>query len=139
MNLSQSPKGRTFAIAGITLQIGVAVAFIAVLICRQRAYSILGSRGVADPQALSSVIGTVLLFTAIGLATGLAGAILLAISLMRFRYRAVWLFWFLVIYSALLLFSFPVGTAVGIFFLVYCFTRRGEFLLHAPHESNRNA
>ena len=64
----------------------------------------------------------------ISILLGLVGLILLMISLIPLRYRAEWYFWFLNIYGVILLSAFPFGTIFGIFFLVYCLTKRREFL-----------
>jgi hypothetical protein len=58
----------------------------------------------------------------------LIGLVLLSVSLTAFRYREKWFFWFLAIYSWPLLFFFPIGTGFGLFFLIYCLSRREEFL-----------
>lgn len=77
---------------------------------------------------LSDSIGVVLISTAIGFIIGIIGLVLLIVSLTGCRYRAEWFFWSLVIYGVLALTAFPVGTAFGIFVLVYCLTKRHEFL-----------
>ncbi|MGH7976212.1 MAG: hypothetical protein ACREDS_02470 [Limisphaerales bacterium] len=59
---------------------------------------------------------------------GLIGLVSLLISLTALRYRAEWFFWFLIIYGAMLCGTFPFGTIFGVFFLVYCLTKRREFL-----------
>jgi hypothetical protein len=93
------------------------------------AYDTIGKNpGIEDPAALSESIGFALVITAIGLIIGIVGVILLTGSVTACRYRAEWFFWFLVVYGVLALSAFPVGTAVGVFFLVYCLTKRQEFL-----------
>ena len=101
------------------------------------AFETLGSSGTADPQRLSANISEVLLATVIGLGLSLIGLVLICIALFASRYRAPWFFWFLVIYGAILLYGFPVGTVIGTIILVYCFTSRAQFLRR--NESERNA
>jgi hypothetical protein len=84
--------------------------------------------GISDPQRLSANISDVLIATTAGLVFSVVGLVLLCIALFGYRYRAEWFFWFLVIYGALLLLGFPVGSVVGLVFLVFCLTRREEFL-----------
>jgi hypothetical protein len=64
------------------------------------------------------------------MAIGLVGLVILVFTLISLRYRAEWFFWFLIIYGVMLCGSFPFGTIFGVFFLVYCLTKRREFLRH---------
>ena len=84
--------------------------------------------GISDPQRLSANISEVLIATVVGLGLSIIGLVFLCVALFGCRYRAEWFFWFLVMYGGLLLFGFPIGTAVGIVLLVFCITRRHEFL-----------
>jgi hypothetical protein len=65
------------------------------------------------------------------MAIGLVGLVILLVSLILLRYRAEWFFWFLLIYGLMLCGAFPFGTIFGVFFLVYCLTKRNEFLKHS--------
>ena len=66
--------------------------------------------------------------TVIGFIVGIIGLILITVSVAACRYRAEWFVWFLVVYGVLALSVFPVGTAFGVFFLVYFLTKRQEYL-----------
>jgi MotA/TolQ/ExbB proton channel family len=117
-------------VTGAFLQIGPLIGALATTIGIRRAFQVLETSGpgISDPHFASAPIGDVLITTVVGLLLGLLGIVFLGIALVRRRYRAEWFFWFLIIYGGLLLFGFPVGTAIGIFFLVYCLPRRHEFL-----------
>lgn len=79
-------------------------------------------------QILSIIQHTIFLVI-LGYGIGFIGLILLVIALVKNRYRAEWFFWFLVIYGVIVMGTFPIiGLAFGIFFLVYCLTKRREFL-----------
>ena len=123
-----SNSGKTLALIGAFLQLGPVVGLIGTVIGMRRAFDTLGAAGIADPEKLSANIGEVLIATVIGLALGVIGIVLLCIALFGCRYRAEWFFWFLVIYGGILVLQFPVGTALGLVFLVFCLTRRNEFL-----------
>lgn len=61
----------------------------------------------------------------------MVGVLLLAYALVWKRYREEWFFWFLVIYGFIAFGVFPFfGIPVGLFFIVYCLTKRSEFLKH---------
>ena len=87
-----------------------------------------GVHGIGDPSQLSELIGEVIIVSVVCLVLGLLGPVLLLVSLVGFRYRAVWLFWFLIITSILSLPAFPIGTIMGIVILIYSITHRNEFL-----------
>ena len=101
-----------------------------------RAFDTLSSTppGIGDPQQLGTHIGEALIATLVGFGLSIIGLILLCIALFGCRYRAEWFFWFMVIYGGVLLLSFPIGTVVGIMFLVFCMTPRHEFLKPKPTE-----
>ena len=128
MNNPATNRGKIFAVTGAMLQLGgPVIGAIGTAIGMMHAFDTLGATGPTDPQRLSTNIGEVLIFTVIGLGVGLIGIALLCVALFVYRYRAMWLFWFLVIYGGVLLLGYPVGTAIGILFLVYCITHRHEF------------
>lgn len=88
-----------------------------------RAFRVLGTQAPngGDPAQLSAAIGSVLYSALAGLVIGLVGCILLTVAITSCRYRAKWVFWFLVTYGALL-------TPFGLFFLIYCLIKKDEFL-----------
>ena len=133
MNDQKTSPGRKLALTGAWLQLGPVIGAAGAAIGMMRAFTTLAEApGVSDPQRLSANISEVLIATAAGLVLSVVGLILLCIALFGYRYRAEWFFWFLVIYGAILLLGFPVGTVVGLVFLVFCLTRRHEFLNRSP-------
>ena len=134
-----SKTGKHLAITGAILQLGFILGTLWAVAGMNLGFASLAKNGVTNIQSVATVVSNVLGATAVGLTIGLVGAILTCISLTACRYRARWLFQFLVTYSWLLLFIAPVGTPFGVFFLVYCLSRRGEFLdvTNADKESRR--
>jgi hypothetical protein len=130
-----SNRGRTLALTGAFLQLGPVIGAAGTAIGMLRAFETLESSGAADPQRLSANIGEVLISTAIGLGFGLVGMILICVALFSSQYRAPWLFWFLVIYGGISLCAYPGGTILGIIILVFCLTRRHEFLTPSAPKS----
>lgn len=126
--MNPPPTGKYLAIIGACMQAGPLIGLIGTVIGMRQAFDNLGSSGVGDTAQLSNSIGTVLIATVIGIVVGLVGVVLIFVSLLRCRYRAAWFFWFLVIYGAISLLAFPVGTVIGIAFLVYSITNRSQFL-----------
>lgn len=125
--MKATTTGRYLAIIGACMQAGPLIGLVGTVIGMKKAFDSLGSSGIGDPSQLSNSIGWVLIATVIGILVGLIGAVLVFVSLLGFRYRAEWFFWFLVIYGAISLLSFPVGTVTGIAFLVYGITNRTQF------------
>jgi hypothetical protein len=76
-----------------------------------------------------------LIWTLIGVGLGLVGVAFIFVSLIKFRYRAEWLFWFLVIDGVVSLIVLPIGTVVGISFLVYGIANRAQFLAKTTESS----
>jgi hypothetical protein len=126
-------KGKRFAIIGIVLQLAPCVPVLAYFTVILGFIShALGTndpaQGTAAAEALLGHMIGVAILLAICLVAALAGLTLLVIALTKLRYRAEWFFWFLMVYSVILLGVFPFGTAAAVFFFVYCLTRRQEFL-----------
>ena len=124
-------EGRKTALAGAWLQLGPVIGFIASVAALMRAFNFSPARGTGDAAALSEGISTALLPCAIGSVFGLIGTVLLLVALFAREYRAKWFYWFMMIYSILLLTAFPVGTVVGIICLVHITKRKEEFLAEA--------
>ena len=134
--MNPTKTGKNLAIAGAVLQLGPVIGLAGTVLAMMAEFDAIGTRGVGDPSRLSVSIGHVLNSTLVGLIIGFIGLVLLTVSLVKCRYRAEWFFWFLVIYGGFALFAFPVGSAFGIFFLVYCLTKRHEFLQPIPDLSS---
>ncbi len=119
--------GRTLALTGAWFQLGPLFGLFGTIIGMLGAFQTMGSEGMGKPESLADDIGVALITTAIGLCIGLIGLILMLIAIFRFKYRAPWLFWFLMVWSILMLFNFPIGTVLGIGLLVYLITHKDEF------------
>jgi biopolymer transport protein ExbB/TolQ len=114
MNAEQSSRGKTLALTGAFFQVGPLIGMAGTVIGMMRAFKTLeSSSGISDPQQLSANISEVLIATAIGLGFSVVGLVLICIALFASRYRAPWLFWFLVIYGGILLCCFPVSAVFG--------------------------
>lgn len=134
MNDQKANRGKLLAQIGAILQLGPFIGAVGTTIGMMRAFATLeATPGVGDPQQLSASIGNVLVLTAVGLAISAIGLVLLCIALFGCRYRAECFFWFLVIYSGILFFSFPVGPVFAVVFLIFCIKHRQEFL--NPHST----
>jgi hypothetical protein len=126
-------KGKRFAIIGIALQLAPCIPVLAYFTVLISVFSqVFGAR---DPGQATAAIGTlaggmigVVILVVLCLVAAMAGLALFVFALTKHRYRGEWFFWFLMVYSVLILGAFPIGTAAAIFFFVYCITRRGEFL-----------
>jgi len=138
MNTSPS-FGRITALVGAIFQIGWVIGAFGTVIGVQHAFSTLSRSGIGDPEALSKSIGKALPSLCIGFSLSLIGLILICISLFILKYRSKWFFYFCVIYGLILLPGFPVGTALGLFFLVFCLSRKQEFLQNIPAAPNAAA
>ncbi len=118
-----APHGKTLALLGTALQIVP----VASLRGADGALVTTLQSGLGDPRTLVGGLGEFSEVSAVGLAVGSVGLVLLAWAVAGSRYRAPWFFWFLVIYAGLIMPVFPVGTAFALFFHLYCLTRPKEF------------
>lgn len=123
-----NPAGKWLAIIGACMQVGIPIGLIWTETSMRHAFSSLGSSGIGDRERLSVAIGDTLIATAIGLSVGIIGVMLIAVSVLVFRYRTPWIFWFSIIISILFLLVIPIGTIMGIVILIYSITHRNEFL-----------
>lgn len=128
-------KGKKFAVVGALFQLALLIIGIGGAVFSYRVYHSLSdsiSSNTPDKtefaaqmeMMLNHYLWLVLLCTFLWL----AGLVLLVISLVRYRYRARWFFWFLIVYGIMMLAGFPLGTLFGAFVLIYCLTKRNEFL-----------
>jgi hypothetical protein len=129
-------KGKALAIIGMLLQLGPSAWFVSYIVMLLRLlflaknvfHSFLNPNAILDFYSkIFSIYGDALILICIGLFAGVLGIILLIISLVSLRFRAEWFFWFLMIYGFVLLWPFFCTTPIGIFFIVYCLTKRHEF------------
>jgi hypothetical protein len=81
-----------------------------------------------DPDVLSAPVGETIIPAAVGINIGLVGWALILISLFAFRFRAAWLYWFILVNSLVIGFAFPIGTGVALLLMGYTFYHRAEFL-----------
>ena len=132
MSIQNPRTGLVLSVCGVALQIGIVVALLSIMPGLLSALSTLSASGIGDPASLVGAAGEVFSGAAVGLVLGLLGLVLLSVALVGSRYRAGWLFWFLSVYGIFLLVVVPVGTAFGIFFLVYIRTHRQEFGTTSP-------
>lgn len=83
--------------------------------------------GDSKPEISQEEMSSAAMSTVVGLFLSLIAICLLTFSVVGLNYRTRWLFWMLIIYSALLLLIFPVGTFVGIVVLVTLVLSRKKF------------
>lgn len=124
MKTFYNSNGRLLVIIGMICQLGPLIACVSALLNIQRTVN---RSGIGDPSLVADAFGKMLLYNLYGLLVGVIGLILFILALVVLRYRAEWFFWFLIVYGALLILAFPF-TLFGIFFYVYCLTKRREFL-----------
>ncbi|HZL14019.1 MAG TPA: hypothetical protein VFC85_07725 [Verrucomicrobiae bacterium] len=131
--------GIILAIVGTALQLAPFIWVIAYLVTSFRLFNLANNPEPIDVKhpfdafnatisKMDMILGEGAIIFLLGLLAGFVGLIMLITALTILRYRAEWFFWFLLIYGLILCVGFPFTTAFGIFFFVYCLTKRGEFL-----------
>jgi biopolymer transport protein ExbB/TolQ len=131
MNPSEShATGRKLAKIGAWMQLALLIGVAGSVIGMMRAFDALeaAAPGVGDPTRLSAAIGNVLWSTLAGIVISFIGGVLICIALLSSRYRARWLFWFLILDGFL--------NPLGLFFIAFALIKRHEFF---PEELSRPA
>lgn len=128
-------QGRWFATIGACLQIMPANLTIGTAINLARNIHHLASQpqyGSPDPARLSALIGEAIIAVTAGMLISLVGAVLILIAIHFKRYRAPWLFWLLTILGVLYLPALPLGTIIGLGFLILAIATRKTMLGASP-------
>lgn len=130
-NMPENTKsnGYGLALTGAILQIATANGIIrAVLDFISSFRQLTSSSSIGDPTQLSALIGEAIITLSTSMLISLVGAILILIALVTCRYRAPWLFKFLLIVGILYLPLLPLGTLIGLGFLITAFATRKTLL-----------
>ncbi|MFW5882990.1 MAG: MotA/TolQ/ExbB proton channel family protein [Verrucomicrobiota bacterium] len=127
----QETPGRKLALWGAWLQLGGVLGILATVVGMLSAFGTASESGATSAQLLAEEISAALFTAYIGFFIALAGFILIAIAVFAKKYRSPWLFWFLLIYAALLVLNvaaFPVGALLGAALIIFLVIKRQEFL-----------
>jgi len=130
MKTNALATGKNLAIMGLVLQLGPYIGLLITIFGVTNTFS--AHKEPTDLKMFSAEMTHDLIPTWVGLICGLLGIVLIFISLVSYRYRAQWFFWFLMIYGTLSLFMYPIGTVIGLALLVFCLTYRKEFFRNEP-------
>jgi len=84
------PVSTRTAKVGAWLQLGPLMGIGATIKGMMKAFEVIETSGIGDPEKLSGAIGEVLIYTMIGFLAGLIGSILLGIAVFCQRCRARW-------------------------------------------------
>lgn len=138
--LPRAQEGGFIAKLGAWLQLAQVIGVLCALTGMMRALHSTEDDGLTSPEKFSVAIGDGLVFTFSGLALSLAGVVLITLAITAFRYRAMWMYYFLWCYGLLSLVvqtwasfkGFHLALAghvsVGLFFIVFAMVKRQEFL-----------
>jgi len=125
-------QGKQLAIWGLVLQLGSVLGLVCTSIAMVRYFSNLADSATVQAAALAQEISKVLGPAVTGSVFGLIGIILILVALFRIRYRAPWFRTMLWVLSILWLFSFPIGTILGIVVIFYLVKHKDEFAEQSP-------
>jgi hypothetical protein len=113
---NKSLKGKTLAVIGACLQIAPILYFLI-------SVAVLSQSG-------ENELGNLLRFGIITMAMSLSGAIMLFSSLVFMKYRALWFFRFMAVFSIYLVFKMSLFfTPIGIITGLYLLSKRSEFTM----------
>ncbi len=112
------------------MQMGPVLGVLGTFIGMGRAYSALAMGAEASEGMIADHVSLVLISTAIGLLFSCAGWILLLVAIFAKRYRAKWLFSFLIVYGipVLMFAAFRITMIFWLPTLIYALLQRDVFL-----------
>jgi hypothetical protein len=126
--------GRDLATAATIVQSATVVGLVAFGVLVVDVFQRITAGGVADPGLMARGIGAAAVPFLIAGTVGTAG--LIAAFVVAFRgYRARWFFWWSLALAIVHLTFVPIGTVLGLAWIVYLFCKRAEFLSAVPLES----
>ena len=110
----EPPKGKSLAVIGACLQLAPILYFLISVVVLS--------------QSGENELGNLLRFGIITMAMSLSGAIMLFISLVFMKYRALWFYRFMALFSIYLVFKMSLFfTPLGIITALYLLSKRSEF------------
>ncbi len=124
-DFSRCKRGRWLAGLGVALFTGPIWGLLGTVVGMIRAFDALAEDNAATPETLSQHISVALATTAVGIAVGFVGAILILAAFFAAKNREYWFFWWSVVLSAFWCFSSPI---VGLPILILFLWRRAEFM-----------
>lgn len=139
-HIPRKQEGGFIAKLGAWLQLAQILGMLGTIIGMTRAFDTLTTDGAGDPARLSGAIGEMLIFTLAGVVLSLAGVVLVIVAVTAFRYRAMWMYYFLWCYGILSLgaeawvafhrlpFLLGYHAPFGLFFVLFAVMKRQEFL-----------
>lgn len=124
-------KGKSLASWGLALQIGYLVDVVSTLVGKHRAFPLLADKAAmqtdAGRAAVVSIVTLDLYMSAAGATVAILGVVLLGRALFGVKYRAIWFRTALWMMAVLWLFKVPVGTVLGLVFMIYLAMHHEEF------------
>ena len=131
---SVRPAGRQLATAATIVQSATVVGLIAFGVLVIDVFQRITASGVADPALMARGIGNAAVPFLVAGAVGTAGLIAAFVAALA-RYRARWFFWWSLALALVHLTFVPIGTVLGLAWIVYLLRKRAEFLSAVPPES----
>jgi biopolymer transport protein ExbB/TolQ len=120
-------NGKSLALCGTILQIGIVFGFVGTVVGMMRAFAKISETEKVQPATVAAEISIVFQATSIGMALAFVGFILILIALTGTKYRGRWFYRILWTISILWLLFFPIGTIVGIMTMLYLSRHSQEF------------
>ncbi len=127
-------RGKRLAIWGTAFQLGTVVGLVGTVVVMLRTFARVSQTEVAQPEALASDLTAACNVTVAGVVVSLVGVVLILVALFSARYRAPWFQTVLWVLSILWLFSFPIGTVLGVVVIVYLVNHKEEFTVRGRAE-----
>ena len=119
-----SGKGRTIAIWGSILQAPIYLGFFAFSLGVVLTFQAISIYGAGDPKAMAAGLSTAMSYSIIGSIFSLPGLLLTFYVLFKTEYRSAWFKVYNIITIVFWVLSIPVGTIIGVIYIVILFITR---------------
>ena len=132
MTAANSPNGsnpvaKWFAILGTAVQCSLLVGIAFFVAGMLKTFREITAGGVSDPELMTQGIGQALVPVVVALGVGVWGTFISLVTAIVSNYRSRWFFWSSAVFAVVYLIALPVGTMLGLAFLIFLIVKRREF------------
>jgi len=124
-----------FAILGTAVQCSLVVGIALFIVDMVKTFQEITAAGTSDPKVMAKGIGLALVPVVLALGVGVWGTFISLVTAIASAYRSRWFFWWSAVFAVVYMVVLPLGTALGLAFLIFLVAKRREFQPSAEKSS----
>jgi biopolymer transport protein ExbB/TolQ len=124
---SASRVAKWCAILGTAVQCSLLVGMAFFVAGTLKTFQEITAGGISDPKLMAQGIGEASIPVVIALGVGVWGTFISLVTAIVSNYRSRWFFWWSSVFAVVYMIVLPLGTALGLAFLIFLIARRREF------------